>query len=497
MNDKNSGILPDNSKIATHAVSKTEASAASAFLLYFAVKAFYFAFSIGENIFPDELSWFGIAEIFSRSLLPPVDSSDSYQFGLITRVPTLYFYLMGRALNLNIFSVSNLVFLRSINVCISILTVWYGWKLLRLLVSEAAVRLLFVALITNTMMFTFVSASVSYDNLTNCFAVLALYYLFSFFQFRLPFNILLAVLFACMGMLTKITFLPFAFTLLVVLLVHERKNFMFLRSAAVSFLSPFRWKNYLLLILCFFFLAGNINLYVGNIVKYGKLRPGMDKVIGLEQAMQYRLFARGYIVRLFRDGKITFLEAQNMAYNYIKHPGDRADALALLGKAAQEKASMKKTRIDRVRYAFAWTDLMMKRTFGIAGHRVMNKSGSGMAPYFILFLIVLILLFRRIKASDMQGNSIYLLFIAGFYILLLMQHINYNNYLSYGALGLALQGRYTFPVLVPVYALAAYYLAGFGPRWSKWGTFLAVTVIFVYGEFPWYLQKVSPDWFFK
>jgi hypothetical protein len=497
MNYKNSGILPNNIKIATHAVSKTEIVAVSAFLLYFAAKAFYFAFSIGENIFPDEVSWFGIAEIFSRSLLPPADSSDSYQFGIITRVPTLYFYLMGKALNLNIFPVSNLVFLRTFNVCISILTIWYGWKLIRLLAVEAAVRLLFIALITNTMMFTFVSASVSYDNLTNCFAVLALYYLFSFFQFRLPFNFLLFVLFACMGMLTKITFLPFAFTLLIVLLVHERKNFIFLRSAAVSFLSPFRWKNYLLLILCFFFVASNVNLYLGNIVKYGKLRPGIDKVIGLEQAMQYRLFARGYIVRLFRDGKITYLEAQNMSYNYIKHPGDRGDALAMLGKTAQEKASKKITRIDRVRYTFAWTDLMMTRTFGITGHRVMNKSRSGMLLYFTLLLIVLILLFRRIKASDLQGTGIYLLFIAGFYILLLMQHVNYNNYLNYGAIGLALQGRYTFPVIAPIYALAAFYLAGFGPTWWKWGIFLAVTGIFVYGEFPWFLQNVSPDWFFK
>jgi hypothetical protein len=497
MNDKNRDIPPDPRGITAQNPSRTELIAVSAFLLYFAVKAFYFALSIGENIFPDEISWFGIAEIFSRSLLPPADSSDSYQFGLITRVPTLYFYLMGKALNMNIFPVSNLVFLRTVNVCISITTIWFSWKLIRLLTSETVVRLLFMVMLTNTLMFTFISASVSHDNLTNCFAVLALYHLFSFFQYRLPINSLLFVLFTCMGMLTKITFLPFAFILLVVLLVHEQKNFAYLRSAAVSFCSPFRLKNYLLLVLCFFFLAANVNLYLGNITKYGKLKPGLDKIVGLEQALQNRIFARGHIVRLFRAEKISYYEAQNMAFRYIKHTGDRQGALLLLETAAREKTLNRKPRIDRFRYAFVWSDLMMGKIFGIMGHRSIEKRGLELTPYFFLFFMAGIILLRKIKSSDMQKTAFYLFLIAGFYILILMQQVNYNAYLKYGVVALALQGRYIFPVLVPIYALTAYYLVNIQSRWCQWSIYFIVTAIFVYGEFPWFLQNVSPDWFFK
>jgi hypothetical protein len=273
MNKNNESIISGGKGTATQDVSKVELYAVVAFLLYFAAKALYFAFSIRENIFPDEISMFGISEFFSRFLLPPYDSPESYQFGLIARSTNLYFFLMGKALSLNVFPVSDLVFLRVINVCISILTVWFGWKLIRLLVFKTGTRLLFVAMITNTTMFTFVSSSVSYDNLTNCLAVLSLYYLFSFFQFRLYYNLLFFVLFTSMGMLTKITFLPYVFILLIVFFVHERKNIRSLPSATISFFSPFRWKRFLLLIICFFFIVADVNLYLGNVIKYGKLKP--------------------------------------------------------------------------------------------------------------------------------------------------------------------------------------------------------------------------------
>jgi hypothetical protein len=477
--------------------SKTEFIVVLAFLLYFASKAFYFAFSIGENIFPDEISWFGLSEVFSRTLLLPADSKDTYQFGLVSGVPFLYFYLMGKVLSLNIFPVSDLIFLRSVNVCISILTVWFSWKLIRLLVSQTAARILFIALVTNTIMFTFVSSSVSYDNLINCFAVLALYYLFCFFQSRLSYNFLLFILFICMGMLTKVSFLPYAFTLLAVFLFHERKNFRSISSAALSLFSPFKKKNYILPLLCLFLITANVNLYLGNLIRYGSLQPNPIKIIGLENAMRYRLFARDYIVNLFMDGKISYPEAQKMAFKYIRHAGDRADALSMLERVAREKAWKQKPRIDRFRYAFSWIDLMMARTFNIAGHKVMYKSRNEMMPYFLILFMAGTLLVRRIKVSDLQGTGIYLLFIAGLYALILMQVVNYRIYFIYGSIGIALQGRYIFPVLVPIYVLTAYYLAGFGSKWWKWTTFLTVTTIFVYGEFPWFLRNVSHDWFLK
>jgi 4-amino-4-deoxy-L-arabinose transferase-like glycosyltransferase len=494
MYKNNKDIFPDGKEEALKIVSIKERITVSVFLLYFAVKAFYFAFSIGENIFPDEVSWFGITEVFSRSLLPPPDSPETYQFCLASRVPILAFYLMSKILLLNILPVSNLVFLRAFNVIISIVTIWFAWKLIRLLVSETVVRLLFIVMITNTLMFTFISGAVSHDNLTNLFAILSLYNLILFFKFRRSSNFLLFILFISMGMLTKISFLPYPFILLAVLLFHERKKLRLLPSVVVSLLQPFRWKHFLLLFLCLFFLATNINLYIGNLVKYGQFYPDMDKVVGFENAMQNRLFGRDHILRLFREGKISYSEAQKMAVTHIKHIGDRYSTLGYLESTAR---TWNMPRMDPLRYGFVWSNVMFERSFGILAHRSMVKTGIDLLPYLLFLLIGGFLLVRRIKTSDLQGTSIYLLFITGVYTLVLMFYVNYKLYLHYGSLAFDIQGRYIFLVLVPIYILVAYYLVGFGSKWWKWGIFLIVTVIFVYGEFPWFLQKVTQDWFLK
>jgi hypothetical protein len=482
---------------ASQAILKTERIAVAALLFYFISQAFYFAFSVGENIFPDEISRIGLIEIFSRSLLPPADSPESARFGLIKTFPILYFFLMGKFLSLNFLPVSNLVFLRCVNIFIGTLTIWFGWKFIRLLVSETVVRLLFFVMITNTLMYTFTSASVSYDNLTNFFAILSIYYLFSFFQFRGSGNFLVFVLFVLLGLLTKFTFLPYSILLLSVFLFHERKNLRSLRSATVSLFSPIRWKNCLLLIFCLFFMAANANLYLGNLLKYGKIQPDMDKVVGLEQALQYRIFARDYVVRLFREGKISHPEARNMAIKHIKHTGDLYGALMLLEQNARENALKKKPRIDLFRYAFVWTDLMMGRIFGVMGHRSIIKRGIDLVPYLLLLLLSSGMLIRRIKAPDLQGTSCYLLFISVAYALTLMLLVNYKLYLGYGIAVADLQGRYIFPVIVPIYTLSAFYLAGFGSKQYKWVIFIIVTAIFVYGGFPWFVQRVTPDWFFQ
>jgi len=169
----------------------------------------------------------------------------------------------------------------------------------------------------------------------------------------------------------------------------------------------------------------------------------------------------------------------------------------MVQQSAREKTLKQSPRIDLLRYAFVWTDLMVGRIFGILGHRMMTKNGSELAPYSLLFLAAGVLLVRRIKVSDLQGTGFYLLFIAGAYSLILMLAVNYKSYLSSGLLGSDLQGRYIFPVLIPIYALVAYYLTCLGSKWLKWSVFFIITAIFVYGEFPWFLKNVSPEWFFK
>ena len=62
-------------------------------LIYMLVKSLYFALNIGPNISPDEITMYGRSLIFSEQFLLPVDSPRTYEHGLITHIPFLYFWL--------------------------------------------------------------------------------------------------------------------------------------------------------------------------------------------------------------------------------------------------------------------------------------------------------------------------------------------------------------------------------------------------------------------
>lgn len=69
-------------------------------LLYFALRAGWYALNIAPNVPPDEKAHLAISEIFAKTVMLPSDSPESYRYGLVTHGPSLYYYLMGRAANM-------------------------------------------------------------------------------------------------------------------------------------------------------------------------------------------------------------------------------------------------------------------------------------------------------------------------------------------------------------------------------------------------------------
>ncbi len=468
-------------------------------LLAFGLKAGWFALRINPAIPPDEVTWLGISRLFSHSLLPPADSPASYQFGLITHVPTLYFWLMGRLLSCNISGLSDLTFLRLWNVPLAFGILHYGWHLLRRTGCNAAVRLLFLLLATNTLMFTFLAGTVSYDNLANLLAAAALYYGTAFHLDRRAEDLLLCL--ACIGLggLTKISFLPFAFLLVAGGLIYERRNLGRLPEACRRLLVRGRPLARILLLAVLVLFAMNIKLYGTNLVTYHRLQPPMDEVVGLEAALQYRIFARDYIVRQYKNGKISLAEAVQMT-RMIKHEGDRNGALYLLQQAREDKMRLQQTRrpaerLDRFHYGVVWLELMTHRIVGIMGHQVLFKRDAELVGYYCIAIVAVLLGVRLFTTADLAGMAPLFLLVTLGYALILMQLVNYKSYHGSGAIALALQGRYIFPVLVPAYGLAAHALAGRGPGPWRWLVLAVVAAVFVSGEFPWFLQHADASWF--
>lgn len=463
-------------------------------LVYFAAKAFYFALRIRERVFPDEASWFGMVEIFSRSSFLPVDSPESYPFGLITHIPSLYFFLLGKVLQCNVFPINDLVFLRLINVVTSVVSVVFAWRLARALALTLAVRCLFLVMLTNTVMFTFVSAAVSYDTLSTLCAVLSLYYLVLFFQKRLVTYVLLGCFFALAGTLTKVVLLPYGLALLLAVAFNERGRLLWLVKELPTFIVSLRGRDAVFAALCLGALAANVALYGGNFFRYGSVLPGMEQVLPVEACLQNRLFARDYVVREYQSGRLTLLDAQRIALQ-IRDPGDRASAWNRLAEAVNDRQQGPSPRMGRWRYALEWGEVVVSRTYSVAAHFSLFKYPHDFYPYYAIFFLAAMLWIFRCRELLVPGMG-GVIIVALFYSLFLMQGVNYTIYRISGAMGLALTGRYMFPVLVPLYLLTAQGLIAKTPRWWQILVGIVVAIFFVAGEFPWFLRNAGPEWYF-
>jgi hypothetical protein len=72
-------------------------------LAYFGMRLVFFALDISSYIPPDEVTHAGISKVFSKVFLLPANSPETYEFGLVTNIPWLYYWFMGKLLHLNIF----------------------------------------------------------------------------------------------------------------------------------------------------------------------------------------------------------------------------------------------------------------------------------------------------------------------------------------------------------------------------------------------------------
>ena len=116
----------------------------------------------------------------------------------------------------------------------------------------------------------------------------------------------------------------------------------------------------------------------GNVIRFGQLEPSFDKVVGHENAMQNRIYARNKIAGLFRRGEVSYAQAVKMT-SLIPHAGDRQGALLLLRAAVQDR-QQGGFRVDRFRYAFHWLDRMAAKIFGIMAHRNLEKGPYALLP---------------------------------------------------------------------------------------------------------------------
>jgi hypothetical protein len=401
---------------------------------------------------------------------------------------------MGKLLVLNIFGTTDLVFLRILNIPIAFATVYFVRCLVRLLTCDRLTEILVVAAMTNTLMFSFLSASVTYDNLASLLAVMAIYYQFAFFKERSGNSLLLSLLSLLAGCLVKITFLPLAVILTVLFVIREIRSIRTFPHSVMEFFKISGKRVALLLAGIVICLLLNVQLYGGNTVHYGTINPAVEAVLPLEKAMQYRLTARNYIFKLFKQGKITIEQAKEMA-KLITHPGDRKDATNIVENYAyRQQAGFKP--LGPLPYSAMWILQMLSTSFGIKAHLGMPNHGFSFIPLTVLILSVLAAYVVRWRPWDLNWFPSSLLGISVCYAAFLLIKINYPNYLDSTDIVFTVAGRYIFPVMGPVYAVSCLYLMRLF-KGDRGRLMLAATaaLILITSDFPFFLSNVTPEWY--
>lgn len=465
-------------------------------LLYFAGRLVFYAVSISGFVPPDEVTHLGLCRVFSNTFLLPHNSPETYRYGLVTNVPWLYYWVMGKLLLLNVIGVSDLLFLRLLNIPLAFGTVYFAWRTLRLLTDDHLAEIVLVVAITNTCMFSFLSASVSYDNLTNLLAAMAIFFLAAFFRegsVKLLAGSLLCQLAGC---LTKSSFLPLVLVLNLLLVIHVFRSLPAFRSSLAAWFHDRRRQS---LVLAFGILVGfvlNLQLYGGNLLQYKALAPEMHDVLPAEAVMQNRIGAREMILSSFKEQRISFGQAMEMA-SQIDHPGDRQAAFYLIQNYVQYTYGAFRL-MNPVSYLLPWAGQMTSTVFGIMGHRSMFNAWPTILPIYLLMVLTALAVLLRWRPRKEQLLPSSLGGIAAFYGIFLLYAVNYRTYLEFASFPLALQGRYIFPVLVPIYVVSSFYLMRLANgRYARLVLAAAVALILVASDFPFFLTHVTPEWFSK
>ena len=395
-------------------------------LAIFLSYSLFLATNLKRGIIPDEPAHLIFSKHYSTTWGIPEDTVETYSQGwYIQHNPFLYYWINGRAINFihSIYpTVSEwqiLVSLRILSVLYSIGTLIFCYLLSKEIITDKWWQLLPPFLLSNTLMFVFLSGGVNYDNLANLLSMAGLFYLIRVLKKKnFVLNSMFWMICISLGTLVKYPILPLALIMFIIWAIFILANRNNLSIENVSS------KRVIILgIILLLTVTGNLLIYGVNIIKFDSILPACNQILTEEQCELSPYFQRHQEIGL--DKKLTVLESIELGYP------------------------------NPVKYFFdSWIDFMLYRIFGILGH--MSYFPSHIIIFYKLLLFWIILLgVRYIEKPSITILSIFGIFV--FYLLVLFYQ-NYNSELTYGFIQVALQGRYIFPVIGLFYVIMSFML---------------------------------------
>ena len=296
---------------------------------------------------------------------------------------------------------------------------------------------------TSTLMFVFLSAGVSYDNLANLCATAAALFLIRVLKGKkILTNSLLWVIAIGLGILAKKTILPLALVMVVIWVIYMIRN-----RRLINPRTEFNWKLGVASVVALLIIGINVSVFGVNLVKYREPIPDCTDLLSQEQC----------------DMSVYVRRAKEMGFPEEK--------LTLRDVIEQQKT-------NPITYVSEyWLNRMIKTIYGIMGHK------SYFPPlistfYRLLYLFVFIVAIKYWEKREYAFNA--LVIITLFYMLAILIS-SYNEELMSDFAHVAVQGRYLFPILAPFYVLTAHFISQISLKWLRQLTVVSTMLLFTIG----------------
>ena len=428
-------------------------------IAWFAVQASFVAFATALYIPPDERTHVRFIQLYARDGADPFITNQEgfFELGLVTRTPSYLYHWVLSLLSplLPQGEEGAVVVLRLVNVALAVITLLVIWRLCAELGLARWIRTVTLFLYSNTLMVVFLAGSVNYDNLLVLLSVTSFWLLVRVIK-ELRWQRLLPLGLTMMAAaLVKVQFLPLAVLITAVVLwqlrypdqraaldASVRRTPAWLRERPVA--RPVAAFVAALLLLGIGGLFSE--RYVGNLVTYGWVQPSCDEVNTWTQCTRSALFVR------------------NTSW---EDPGIEREVVPWA-------------------HGRAWFEAMRNRSFRIIAHQTTEERTDVAFATRAFFLVAALAAVRGVRRGDRALNA--LLGIALLYLVALL-YVNYGSFLKHGQFGVALQGRYAFPVLPLLYGLGLTYLARTLGHWLVAVVSIPLMVVFGLNALPAYLTQ--------
>lgn len=428
-------------------------------LLWFFIQAVYFAITVKYGLPPDETYHYTYIQLFAQhSPSPFLPDQNGYNVIIeAVRNPFfLYHYLFSFPYLLFKHLPDSYIYLRLINVVLGGGSLWLVYKIASLIRVSALVRNLSIFMLSSTLMFVFLSASINYDNLSILLSLASVYLLLKLWQKITARDVLLLASALAAGVMVKVNFLPLGF---IVFALFISKYWRQLPTVLVLSKQTFRrgYKlNLALMVLLFLLSILIVQRYVVNVVSYGTYAPACQKVRPIADCRKSALFVRN-----------------EQVYSANHRPANKTP----------------------LKYSLDWGKLMQQRTYGVFAHKRFLPNRYITAWIAIIFILSVVALISKRVWRD--RFMVILLIISLFYLLVLILD-NYGNYRRSGILSLAVQGRYAFAVLPLFYLIGTHYNLRLLKNALVKAVYIVLTVlVFAVSSLPTYLHKTTTDWYTK